>query len=420
MAKLLTLIKGCFLTLVFVLVTFTPDFRFLPHYSWLLALLGLFALRDRNFRLLVDFNGQINVGFLKLFSVVLFLNCLIIPLFHGLVDFSYIPLQVGLVLTMCRCILLVYCLYKYNSGGELIEQYGKYFFLACCVYVAFTLYFIVDPGFRTFWLDNVLVEAEDRSVDFAVYEFRYSLNGFAAFSSASIFSFACLFCCYFIAFSKKVKLSQILCLMIMVVGCFFYGRVSLFGMLLGASLIFGMSGSIFKKTRILCLVVLFVLALLTFLNIASKANDSLLAWQEWAFSFIKQLFIDKEVTDYSATHMVEDMYYMPKVDTFLLGDGMYTNSNGSYYGHTDVGFMRLLLYGGIICLGLVYLFMINFSLRIIRVSKSIVFNRFVLLTTLLFFILELKGESYHHAIMMLYPLFLIQNFNNNISNKHVK
>lgn len=420
MAKLLTLIKGCFLTLVFVLVTFTPDFRFLPHYSWLLALLGLLALRDRKFKSLIEFKGKKNVGFLKLFLVVLFFNCLIIPLFHGLADFSYIPLQVGLVLTMCRCILLVYCLYKFNSGISLIDQYGKYFFLACCVYAAFTLYFIVDPGFKTFWLDNVLVEAEDRSVDFAVYEFRYSLNGFAAFSSASVFSFACLFCCYFIAFSKKVKLSQILCLMIMVVGCFFYGRVSLFGMLLGALLIFWMSGGFYKKTRIFCLIVLFVLALLAFLNIASKTNDSLLTWQEWAFSFIKQLFIDKEVTDYSATHMVEDMYYMPKTDTFLFGDGMYTNSNGSYYGHTDAGFMRLLLYGGIICLGLVYLFMTNLTFRIIRVSKSIVFKRFVLLTTILFFILELKGESYHHAIMMLYPLFLIQNFNNNISNRHVK
>lgn len=132
------------------------------------------------------------------------------------------------------------------------------------------------------------------------------------------------------------------------------------------------------------MIVLFVLALLAFLNIASKTNDSLLTWQEWAFSFIKQLFIDKEVTDYSATHMVEDMYYMPKTDTFLFGDGMYTNSNGSYYGHTDAGFMRLLLYGGIICLGLVYLFMTNLTFRIIRVSKSIVFKRFVLLTTILF------------------------------------
>lgn len=37
--------------------------------------------------------------------------------------------------------------------------------------------------------------------------------------------------------------------------------------------------------------------------------------------------------------------------TFLIGDGKFTNPDGSYHGHVDVGFLRQILYGGIFFLG---------------------------------------------------------------------
>lgn len=199
----------------------------------------------------------------------------------------------------------------------------------------------------------------------------------------------------------------------MVVGCFFYGRVSLVGMLLGSLLIVWTTNSYKKTIKVIAIIILFVFVALGALDIVSKSNELLILWQDWAFSIVKQLFVEKEITDYSVTHMVEDMYYIPDFFTLLLGDGKYTNANGSYYGHTDVGFMRLILYGGIFGLILVYSLLIYLSRVIARTSKSIAFKRFILLATILFLVLEMKGESYQRAMMMLYPLFLIQNYKNN-------
>lgn len=406
---MIALFRSIFLTVVFVLIIFTPSIRFLPYYTWLLALMGIWTLTDLNFRKLIGFRSKNNRNFLISFAVVFIFNSIIVPITHGFVDFSYIPLQVGIILTLFRDILLVYCLHKWGKG-DILSQYCKYFFLACSIYVAFTLIFIFAPEFKQFWLDTVLVNVKDRSVEFAAYEFRYSLDGFAAFSSASVFSFACLFCSYLVATTRKVNILQIACLIIMVIGCFFYGRVSLVGMLLGSVLIVWTADSIGKTLQIIAIILIFIFGLLTVLNMASQSNESLVVWQEWAFSIVKQLFVEKKVTDYSATHLVEDMYYMPEFLTILLGDGEYTNANGSYYGHTDAGFMRLILYGGILELLIIYSLLIYLARMIARVSESVVFKKFVFLATILFFVLEMKGESYHRAIMMLYSLFLIQEY----------
>ena len=409
--------RNILLTLLFVFVIFTPSIRFMPYYTWVMAILGLCTLTDRKFKQIIGFKSKGNSGFLKFFALVFLLNSFIIPLFHGFDDLTYIPLQIGILLTILRCFLLIYCLHKFGKG-DILSQYSRFFFAACCIYVLFTLAFIVYPSFKFFWLDTMLTDVPDRSEDFAVYEFRYSLDGFAAFSSASVFSFACIFCCYSIATSRKINLLMIACLMLLVVGCFFYGRVSLVGMLLGALLIIWTSGSFGKSLRIAAIIVAFVLGLLALLNMYSKTNGSLEAWQEWAFAFVKQIFIDKKVTDYSATHMVEDMYYMPEIETVICGDGKYTNSNFSYYGHTDVGFMRLILYGGLFCLIFVYFLIIYLAKKIVLISHNPVFNRFILFSAILFFVLEMKGESYQRAIMMLYPLLLIQNYKNNIQYKY--
>lgn len=414
MLSLKSIFRDVCFSILFVLVTFAPSIKFLPYYTWFMALLGAWVLTNKKFNVLIGFNSVVNRKFWKYLLFVLGFNSIVVPIAHFSGDFTYIPLQIGIILSLLRSVLLIYCLHRWGDG-DIFQLYGKYFFIACIIYVSFTIGFIIDPGFKAFWLETVINGVVDRSQEFAAYEFRYSLDGFAAFSSASIFSFACLFCSYFISDSKKINILRIACLMIMVVGCFFYGRVSLVGMLLGAGLILWTSGSITKTMRIVGIIIAFVFGLLAVLNTVSASNDALVLWQEWAFAFIKQLFVDKEVTDYSATHMVEDMYYMPDLFTLIFGDGRYTNANESYYGHTDVGFMRLILYGGLISLTLVYSIIIKLFKAISKCTRIVVLKRFVLLVTVLFFVLEMKGESYQRALMMLYPIYLIVNYKNNLS-----
>lgn len=400
------------ISVIFVLIIFTPSLRFLPYYTWLLALFGLSSLFDSSFRKLIRFNGRYNKLFIISLFLCFFYNIVAVPILHGCRDCSYVPLQIGIVLTLLRDVLLVYIIHKFCHTTDLLKGYCNYFLIACCVYVLFTLVFIYAPSFKDFWLGSILANAEDRTKTFMAYEFRYSLDGFAAFSSSSTFSFACLLCCYRISQNNKVSLLQILCLMTIVVGCFFYGRISLIGMLLGSFLIIRNNTHPLKSIKVFLYILAVTFFLLSVLEGLSRTNDSIAIWEEWAFALIRQLFIEKEVTDYSATHMFEDMYYMPEIGTLIIGDGQYTAANGAYYGSTDVGFMRLILYGGL--LGLI----VSYN-TVIRLAKSIIasvysddrlFKIFIVLSVILFGVLEMKGESYHRALMLLYPLFLISNY----------
>lgn len=408
--------KSIFLSIVFVLIIFTPNITFLPYYTWILAFVGVLCLFDRSYRRLIRFNGKANRLFLTTLFIATIYNGIIVPFIHFSDDFTYIPLLLGIILTFFRNILLIYVLHKFTNGESIFKEYAKYFLIACCIYVSFTLYFIVNPSFKDFWFTSIIVPPQEHS--FLAYQFRYSLDGFAAFSSATVFSFACLFCCYIIASERKFNYIYIICLILMVIGCFFYGRVSLVGMILGALMILSNKEQKGKTFKIAIIVVLLIILLVSFLNVVSQTNDDIAIWMDWAFAFVRQLFVEKEVTDHSVVHMFEDMYFIPEFTTCILGDGKYTNPDNSYYMHTDVGFMRLILYGGIIGIYLTYNTIFRLCKNIKTNANSVYIKRFINLTLLLFLVLEMKGESYQRFIMQLYPIFLIINYQNSLIENH--
>ncbi len=394
--------------IVFVLILFTPGLKLLPYYTWFFALFGLIALFDKNFVRLIQFKCRANIYFINILIFSIIYNASIVPLSHGTMDFSYIPMLIGIILTLFRDVFLVYILHKWGKSDDLMQAYCKYFFTACCIYVLFTISFIANPEFKSFWLNEMLLQSEERT--FEAYQFRYSLDGFAAFSSASTFAFACLFCCYRIAQNIRMQLTQVLCLVTLIVGCFFYGRISLIGMLLGGLIILQKTQSKVMVLKIMIVLVGAIIALLYVVKTLSSVNESFAIWQKWAFAFVNQLFVEKEITDYSATHMYEDMYFMPELSTLFFGDGIYTNSNGLYYMHTDVGFMRLICYSGLVGLLLAYssvIFLVNI---IYKYSNNSTLRVFIVFALILFAVLEMKGESYHRALMFLYPIFLIVNY----------
>ena len=416
--SLINFFQSIFVSIVFVLIIFTPNITFLPYYTWILAFCGILCLFNKSFRALIKFNGTSNRKILIALFISTIYNGIIVPFVHLSGDLTYIPLLIGIILTLFRNILLVFILHKVTHGQDIFKEYAKFFFIACSIYVAFTLYFIVNPGFKDFWFSSIIVPPQEHS--FLAYQFRYSLDGFAAFASATVFSFACLFCSFIIASERNFSYFHILCLILFVVGCFFYGRISLIGMLLGATMILSNKEQKGKTLKIVFIVVLIILLLVGYLNTLSQINDDIAIWTDWAFAFVRQLFVEKEVTDHSVTHMFEDMYFIPQIATCILGDGKYTNPDNSYYMHTDVGFMRLILYGGLIGLFLTYKTIFCLCKSIKRNTNSIYIRRFVNLALVLLVVLEMKGESYQRLIMQLYPIFLIINYQNSQNENYCK
>ena len=133
-----------------------------------------------------------------------------------------------------------------------------------------------------------------------------------------------------------------------IIGCFFYGRICIFAILLSLIYILGKLGNKPQIFKIAFTALIIIIALLTLVDYLSTVNESFQYWRDWSFAIIDQLFSNNGITDYSVTHMKEDMFFMPEIKTLLIGDGKYTLESGSYYMHTDVGIMRGVLFFGIL------------------------------------------------------------------------
>src|SRR5690606_3128578 len=90
-----------------------------------------------------------------------------------------------------------------------------------------------------------------------------------------------------------------------------------------------------------------------------------------------------------------DMYVFPaNMVTWFFGDGQFVNADGSYYKHTDVGFLRLIYYFGLI--GTFAYFIMQY--KMVKYLKIIVPRgnfRYMFMTIFVWIlILNFKGIAY--------------------------
>ena len=322
-------------------------------------------------------------------------------------DYSYIVFLIGTLLTIIRTFLLVYVLSKSCCEKEnCLDIYCETMACTGVVYVLFTIAFIILPKFKTFWLSKVIFTA---TRDYYAYEFRYSLNGFAAFASSTISSIIVLICAYLLVKNSKESnwIKYLLYYIINIVGCFFYGRICIFAMMLSAIYIlyFMISKRYFFKIALF--IIMIAAGLYGLLIYLASVNDSFLYWKNWSFAIFNQIFSKTGITDYSVTHMLDDMYFMPELKTIIIGDGKYMLSNGNYYKNTDVGILRSILFFGIPGLILNTLLVVYPFKKVYRLlgDKREKFLLFLIL--IMWLILELKGEAYQRILQMILPIYYV-------------
>lgn len=411
--KMWVKVKTVFLIIVEILLLYSPEFKIFPKYTWLLAAVAILILAMK--RTLVK-KYRINsmytftiIGFLLL-SVLWSLASILI---NNTSDFSYISFLLGTILTVFRSFILVYLIDSVRRETECTTDiYMRTLPIAGTVYVIFTISFIVFPNFKTIWLTQVVNSTER---DYFAYQYRYSLNGFAAFASSTISSLLILLCAYLIVKNSKNNLwkKYFVIYIINIIGGFFYGRVCLFA--IAMSIIYILI-SLFNTIRVLKILLTFIVVigiLVWLVDFLATINPDFLVWKKWAFAIVDQLFSDNKVVDYSVSHMFEDMYFMPSIKTILLGDGMYTTTSGGYYMHTDVGFMRAILFFGIFGCLINYCMILYTCKKVYRVSKSKTIHQFIWFVFFIFVILEMKGEAYQRILQITMPMYYFVCFDNN-------
>jgi hypothetical protein len=105
-----------------------------------------------------------------------------------------------------------------------------------------------------------------------------------------------------------------------------------------------------------------------------------------------------------STARLSTMYEIDaSVYQLIFGEGLYTGSDGLYYKHTDVGFIRHLLFGGVlfVILGFVHLRVLISPLLQDSKTRPLTYCIFVLL-----FLCSLKGEVFLTMVSVLTPIVL--------------
>ncbi|MDC5608060.1 hypothetical protein OIN69_17215, partial [Acinetobacter baumannii] len=88
--------------------------------------------------------------------------------------------------------------------------------------------------------------------------------------------------------------------------------------------------------------------------------------------------------DSGTIQQLKSMFYFPSEFTLLWGDGKYEAPNGAYYGNTDVGYMRNILFGGV---GFLLLLLANFF----SIFSNVKFNFLILGVIFISLLLHFKG-----------------------------
>lgn len=234
-------------------------------------------------------------------------------------------------------------------------------------------------------------------------------NPFFSLSSAFGLTFILLFFSYSKEKEYWATLNFIYLFLLILIGSFFSGRTAFVGLIFGISYFLLSEKNILSKIKNLIIIILLITIFLLIFYVAIpdfiriKIDNNLLPF---IFEFLYNYSETGKLSTQSTDVLLNRMYFQLSFDTLLFGDGRYTNIDGSYYMHTDSGYMRNLLFYGLF--GLVYIIIIQWSFHI-RIFIIKEYRLLSIITFLYYLTLHYKGEAllYIPAIMSIQTLLLL-------------
>jgi hypothetical protein len=194
-------------------------------------------------------------------------------------------------------------------------------------------------------------------------------------------------------------------------------------MMAGRSGLFGVAFSLliliyaFKNTDALKRAVYFLFGIFLILGIglicllAINPKDVMAVFNDKVIAFAFEMFINYSETGQFETHssnVLKTMYFPISLKTFIVGDGyfMHPHIPGSYYMHTDAGYMRHVLFYGIFPSLILYCsYAFGFLAMVLKTWHNKFFAGVVLLIGGYFFLAQYKGEFF--LTTMITKLFFV-------------
>lgn len=348
--------------------------------------------------------------FLSVTGIYLLVNIwiLIVVIINGSSDFSYFKT----FLHMYLLVLIGSILYLF------LCKIGKKKMIVNYVVIAFVLQTTIEwgayllPSFKT--IINFTKSAETIAKGESYSGVRANALAGSDFFGLSA-AYAMVSILYFSSYntlSRNNRIIKIFIYLYMITGTFFAGRTGYIGVAL--AIIYILFKKITTKSRLhlshrekntLLFTSVVFLAVVIFFVKEYTTNQSIYNLINFTF----QSFINKAENGSFMNSSMESLFKMyshVNFNSLIFGDGLYAGKNGGYYMNTDVGYLRVMLLGGV--LGLVLMFILQLKILSPKKCKERVLVYFIIFCLI---ILNFKGEvfAWGEIIIPTTLLFSLQN-----------
>ena len=234
-------------------------------------------------------------------------------------------------------------------------------------------------------------EAYDRLMQDYFGQRGFSLSSSLAFGLATSMSVLIIFYSYiFGRDSSSHRGTYGVLFLITIPALFSIARITVFAYLLAIGFI--LISSARKMNFIASLAVIGMICSLIFLYF----YEEIARFVEFGFELFINIYMHGAFNTSSSTKLIEDMLYFINGETLWVGTGQYYNTDGSYYGGSDSGYVRPILFFGvfIFMLSLLTHFYILYFYFVKRYKLHFLFFSFLILSL----ILQLKGDTIAYSV----------------------
>ena len=404
-----TIIKNLFVLIITIYVNFTFVYKHYPiiQYLCFYGIMGIYIFFHIKkviwWSKLVFRNSLISILSLILWGGVLF-NSILFPIVHQTYDFSYINVILSIIRNIMQQLFLLILIDNILSPQCLLEEHMRININSGLLYVLISAIMIRFPILKEIWRKIIHISSFDLGKTYEKNYFtRFGLVGFSGFNEtifcSILISFSLFLLCKTIYEGKKRISYYYIAITILLLGNTFYGRsgmmISIFCIVVTLCFLF------FKYGKVNIIINLCIVFSLLFLIVLLGKNHStqLNIYYNWALKPITNFFESGKIGTASSDAMFQNMYFLPDIFTIILGSGNYVDPiTGGYYMSTDIGYMRPLLFYGIINQIFAYFICIFLMIGTMKNLKTKYKSAAILFGFLSFMILllfELKGEVFY-------------------------
>lgn len=350
---------------------------------------------------------------LIIWTIWLILLSITFTVINGEFEFSRTVALVSLLIGLLSAFIIYSSLNHNNQNSTQKVQMEKMIVYVFVMQSIISIISFVSPTFR------VIISHFQFSEDANLAEDSYSgirglaLSGRLYYEFAASCGLIVLFQIYRITESGRITYAAIGILLLLIVCGFFAGRTSLVGLGAGIFYVLFSKNRVKFKTEFILRFILTIglFGILIWLLIPLQIRDFIIEHLfPWVFDVFIKYFETGSTESSASFNALNEMYQNVQISEheWIVGSGIYTEPSGRYYGHVDAGYLRQILYWGILgtIISLIYTTKI-FQLPW-KVSRNNINQHLFILTILIYtLIVHYKGDllsisRFYYVILYLY------------------